>query len=145
MYTCTFFGHKDTPSAVAVPLEALIITLIQEENVSAFYVGNHGQFDVIVRRVLKNVKKQFPHISYAVVLAYLPVNNDNNEDYSDSVYPEVLANVPKRFAISKRNEWMITQSDFVISYVTHSTGGAAKFTDSAKKKGKTVFNIAENK
>lgn len=144
MRTCTFFGHKDSPSAIADSLEKVIIQFISEENVTNFYVGNQGHFDAIARRVLKDVKKQFPDISYAVVLAYLPGNNEYyNENYPESVYPEGLENVPKKFAISKRNEWMIKQSDFVISYVTHNTGGAAKFTETARKRGKTVFNLAD--
>lgn len=36
---------------------------------------------------------------------------------------------------------MIEQADYVITYVTHSWGGAAKFKELAEKKGKTVINI----
>lgn len=48
---------------------------------------------------------------------------------------------PVRFAIGRRNKWMVEQADYVITHVTHSWGGAAKFKELAEKKGKTVINI----
>ena len=39
------------------------------------------------------------------------------------------------------NQWMIERSVYVIAYVTHNFGGAARFVDEAKRKGKTVINL----
>ena len=36
---------------------------------------------------------------------------------------------------------MLERADFVITYVTHITGGAADFKDLAERKGKTVINL----
>ena len=55
--------------------------------------------------------------------------------------PKGLESVPKRFAISKRNEWIIAQSNYCICYLTHNFGGAAKFVEMAKKKGLMVINV----
>lgn len=52
------------------------------------------------------------------------------------VFPEGIELVPKRFAISFRNRFMVEQSDTVIAYVVSPCGGAAKFTDLALKKEK---------
>ena len=137
--TCTFFGHKDTPSDVKGKLRETIVQLIEEKGVTNFYVGNHGNFDRIVLSVLKELIKLYPQIRYSVVLAYLTQHSD--EDYSNTVYPEGIESVPKRFAIDFRNKWMLQQSDFVVAYIRRSIGGAAKFTDMAKKRGKEVINI----
>ena len=48
-----------------------------------------------------------------------------------------------RYAISWRNKWMIRESDVVITYITHSWGGAAQFAEMAKKKRKRIINVAE--
>ena len=48
------------------------------------------------------------------------------------IYPE-LDNVPLRFAISKRNKWMVEQADIVIAYITHTYGGAYATYRHAKK------------
>ena len=137
--TCTFFGHKDTPSDVKGKLRETIVQLIEEKGVTNFYVGNHGNFDRMVLSELKELSKQYPQIRYSVVLAYLTQHCD--EDYSNTVYPEGIESVPKRFAIDFRNKWMLQQSDFVVAYVRRSIGGAAKFADMAKKRGKEIINL----
>ena len=38
---------------------------------------------------------------------------------------------------------MIRESDVVITYITHSWGGAAQFVEMAKKKRKRIINVAE--
>ena len=48
-----------------------------------------------------------------------------------------------RYAISWRNKWMIRESDVVITYITHSWGGAAQFAEMVKKKRKRIINVAE--
>ena len=144
MNTCTFFGHRDTPSAVLPHLRQVLTDFIKNKNVTSFYVGNQGQFDNFVRCTLAELKKQNPYINYAVVLAYLPQEKEiSTLDATDTIFPEGLENTPPRFAINKRNEWMLQNSDYVVCYVAHITGGAAKFTEKAKKKGKQVINLAE--
>ena len=92
--------------------------------------------------MLKELSEQY-NINYYIVLAYLPFNKTEGADYSHTVYPEGIEATPKRFAISFRNKWMIEQSDYVISYITHSFGGAAQFVERARKKGKTIINLSE--
>lgn len=46
-----------------------------------------------------------------------------------------------RFAISWRNKWMLEKADYVITYVTHTVGGSAKFKEMAIKKNKRVIEI----
>lgn len=141
-HTATFFGHKDTPKETEPTLRATLLDLIINKNVSVFYVGNNGNFDAMVRNKLKELSVIYP-IKYNVVLAYLPDTKNKDDDMSDTIYPERLENVPKRFAISWRNKWMIKQSDIVISYVTHSFGGAAQFKELAQKQGKTVIELSQ--
>ena len=59
------------------------------------------------------------------------------------MFPDVLDNTPPKYAISKRNTWMVNRSDIVVVYVKYSFGGAARFRDMAVSKGKTVINLAE--
>ena len=137
--TCIFFGHKDTPDEVKNKLKETIVNLIEEQDMTNFYVGNHGNFDRMVLSVLKELSKLYPQIRYSVVLAYLTQHTD--EDYFNTVYPEGIESVPKRFAIDFRNKWMVQQADIVVAYVRHSIGGAAKFTEMAKKRGIKVINL----
>ena len=144
MSVCTFFGHRDCPAAVRLLLRETIIDLIETHSVDMFYVGNQGAFDHIVRSVLRELQSTYPHIRYAVVLAYMPGKRDAHypEDDSDTMLPEGIETVPRRFAISWRNRWMLRQSDCVVTYITHSWGGAAQFAELANRQGKHVFNLA---
>lgn len=63
------------------------------------------------------------------------------EDFSDTIFPEGIETVPKRFAISWRNRWMLKQADYVVTYVTHSWGGAAQFAEMAKRQHKKIVNV----
>ena len=138
---CIFFGHRDTYDLERDKLKQAIIKEIEENGADTFYVGTHGNYDRMVFSVLKELKEVYPTISINEVLAYLPKND--GEDYSYTVFPEGIELVPKRFAINFRNKWMIEQSDMVIAYVKHSFGGSSKFVEMAKKKNKTVINLAE--
>lgn len=137
--TCSFFGHRDTPLGIREKLKETIIDLIVHRGADLFYVGNHGNFDRLAAAILEELAARYPHIRYYVVLAYLP--NCGN-DSTPTIFPEGIENVPKRFAINFRNKFMVAQSNTVITYITHSFGGAAKFADIAYKKGKTVINLA---
>jgi uncharacterized phage-like protein YoqJ len=121
----------------------VLIDLITNYNVDMFYVGNQGRFDAIVRSVLREVKKEYPQINYAVVLAYMPGKHTEYDDYSDTMLPEGIESVHPRYAISWRNNWMLRQSDYVITYITHAWGGAAQYETKSKKQGKIVVNLYE--
>ena len=137
---CTFFGHKDAPKEIEPTLRSTLIDLIENKNVNVFYVGNNGNFDTMVRRQLEDLSQTYP-ITYSVVLAYLPTEKNKYDNLTNTTYPEGLETVPKRFAISWRNKWMIQQSDIVVTYVTHNFSGAAQFKEMAESQGKTIINL----
>ena len=143
MSTCTFFGHRDTPDEIEPILYSVLKDLIEKHNVKSFYVGNQGSFDIMVRRNLKKLKSYYPHIDYAVVLAYLPIKNDNNYDFSDTLIPDELETIHPKYAIAKRNQWMLDEADYVVTYVKVDFGGAAKFKKIAERKGKVVINLED--
>ena len=139
MAACTFFGHRDCPDSVKPELLAAIENLITEKHVKTFYVGNHGNFDRLAASLLRDLAILRPDIKCYVVLAYLPTKAYN--DSYESIFPEGIEDVPKRFAIDFRNHWMIEKSDYVITHVNRNFGGAAKAKNYAEKHGRVVINI----
>ena len=139
--TCCFFGHREVTHNIREKLKATIEKLITEDGVTDFYVGHQGQFDSMAYSVLKELKAKFPHIRYTVVLAYMPDERIKELYGEDTLFPDGLETVPKRFAISKRNDWMIQQSGFAVCYVYKITGGAAKFREKAESKGLRVIQV----
>lgn len=141
--TCTFFGHKNTTNEIENQLHKTLIDLIENKKVTTFYVGHQGNFDYLVRKNLEQLTYIYPHIKYFIVLAYLPKQNDylDTEYYAKTIYPDGLESVPPKFAIIKRNHWMINKSDYVVTHVNHNLSNASKFKDLAERKGKIVINI----
>lgn len=138
---CTFFGHRECYGLDEEVLLDTVKSLIKN-GVDTFYVGNHGYFDNMVLSCLIKLQKAYPHISFSVVLAYLPTaNNANYSSNVPSIYPEELETTPKRFAIDKRNTWMLGRASYCICYINHTWGGSYKFARSAKRRGLIVINL----
>ena len=140
MASCTFFGHCECPDSIKDRLCEVLINLIANYDVNLFYVGNQGQFDAMVRSTLQELKKVYPQTDYAVVLAYMPGKQSEYDDYSDTMLPEGIEFVHPRYAISWRNNWMLRQSDYVVTYITHSWGGAYRCAEKARRQKKNVIN-----
>ena len=139
--TCCFFGHREVTHNIIDKLKAIIESLIAENGVTEFYVGHQGQFDSMVYSVLKELKAKYPHIRYTVVIAYMPDEHIKEVYGEDTLFPDGMESVSKKFAISKRNDWMIQQSGFVVCYVHKITGGAAKFREKCVRKKLKVIDI----
>ena len=138
MSACTFFGHGDCPETKFSNILQAIQNLITEKNIITFYVGTQGNFDSLVYRALCNLRADFPQIRIYRVLAYLPKDNSL---ISDSILLEGIELIHPRYAISWRNRWMIEHSDYVIAYITHNYGGAARFVNEAERRGKTIIRV----
>ena len=147
MPACTFFGHRDCPSSIRPRLQETLVDLIKNHAVDMFYVGRQGAFDAMVRSVLKELILEYPHIRYAVVLERIPGkrNESNPCNHSDTMLPEGIEDIPPRFAIPWRNKWMLERSDYVVTYITHSWGGAAQFAEIAKRRCQSCINIVGEK
>ena len=136
---CAFFGHRDAPLEIMAKLKETVISLIEERDVTEFYVGNNGDFDRMALSVLKELSGMYPQIDYYVVYAYLP--KKGGDDFEHTIYPEGIETVPKRFAIDYRNRWIVGQADIVVAYVKRSFGGAVKFVDMAERQGKDIIDL----
>ena len=124
-----------------------IKNLIENYGVNTFYNGGKGQFDLLCANCVNELKNDYPFINSYLILAYIPGKKNQFEEdfykrFNDTLYPEI-EKVPPKFAIIKRNEWMIDKSDFLIAYVGHSWGGAYRTLEYAKKETSIVVkNLA---
>lgn len=59
---CTFCGHSDTPPCIRSRLKETIVSLICEEGIQVFYMGNHGAFDRMALDVLQELHTNFTDI-----------------------------------------------------------------------------------
>lgn len=136
--TVTFCGHSklNKPDSFSKWLDVILPSLI-EGGADTFYLGGYGDFDALAASAVRGQKQVYPHIELILVLAYLDREIDASR-YDGTTYPP-LEKVPPRYAIVRRNEWMVRESDVVISGVLHSWGGAAKTLEFAQQKKKVVL------
>ena len=105
-----------------------------------FLLGGYGGFDASAAFVVWELKKKYPSIRVTLVLAYLDQTVDASK-YDGTLYPP-LERVPRRYAIVKRNEYMVRVADIIVACVTHEWGGAARTLDYARRKRKVIINYA---
>ena len=146
----TFCGHSNClfNDEEKEKLKQLLIKEIRKNPTCKFYLGGYGDFDSLCLRTLRELKKEFQSIELIFITPYLDKNYSKLEfakyHYDDVIFPP-LEKVPRKFAILKRNEWMVNEADLVIAYVMYSWGGAAKTLEYAKRKKKTIINLASTK
>lgn len=133
----TFCGHREVnePEKVRKWLNETIEGLILE-GADCFYLGGYGRFDAMAADAVRELKQKYPGIRSVLVLPYLDREYDVS-GYDESIYPP-LENVPKRYAISKRNDYMVDNTDVVIAYVLYGFGGASKTLRYAERKHKRI-------
>ena len=142
MKICCFAGHSkiytDT-SALKNMIRDNAEKLIKEQGVKEFWCGNYGAFDKLSASVIGFLKQTYKDIKLVLVIPYL--TREINEykknyyaTYDEIIIADIPQNTPKKYHIIKANKYMIDNSNFLISYVKHSWGGAAKTLEYAKNK-----------
>ena len=147
----TFAGHSSVfPSEEIKELvkEEIRRCIVGAERV-CFYLGGYGDFDKLCACACRELKEERGGLELVYVTPYItPSEQEKIKSlmseglYDASIYPPI-ENTPLRFAISKRNEWMVQNSDLLIAYVNHSYGGAYNTLRAAKRKGKRIINLCD--
>lgn len=145
----TFFGHSDFRANEFYKTKLLkILKTVTKNEPVLFYLGGYGQFDNFAYECAKEIKQKQDTAKLIFVTPYLTIDYQKNhleaqKSKFDSILYPPLERVPLKFAISHRNRFMVDHADFVIVYITHSFGGAYQSYQYAKRKRKTIFNLAE--
>lgn len=143
----TFCGHSEIFGEEGLK-EKLSATI--EENARGevtFYLGGYGTFDGMALCACREYKAAHPSARIVFVTPYLDEEYLKNRDFRLRDYDEILfpemEKTPLRYAIIKRNEWMVRQADLVIAFVDHSWGGAAKTLEYAVKHRIACVNLGK--
>ena len=136
----TFVGHREISEEPKLRrwLEETVSALVHE-GADTFYLGGYGQFDRLAASVVWSEKARIPQICSYLVIPY-PDRSYDTAQYDGTVYPP-LESVPRRYAIAKRNEYMIQWSDVVVACVLYPFGGAAATLRYAKQRNKRIVHF----
>ncbi len=141
MYSCTFIGHSDCDKSIKEKLYPAIEKLICENNVTTFFIGTHGDFDYYAYMVLKELEKIYK-IDVLVVLSHLTSVPDYCKG-SKMIFPDEAAKSPYKYAIIKRNGYMIKNSQFMICYINFTFSNTYNFIKLAISKKLHLINLGK--
>ena len=136
-----FFGHRDAPETIKSTLQETILRML-DEGVTCFYVGNHGRFDAMAMNILSQLRTEH-FFDYAVAVTGFAAAKKIADH--PTIIPEGVEVGPPRFAIDRRNCWLVDQADIVIAYISYDWGGAVKYVKRAHKKGRTILNLGNDR
>ena len=117
-----------------------------------FYCGMAMGFDLLAADSVLSVKNAF--LEPIKLICVLPFERQSDGFYPpwDELFEKVLKNADETVVMSekyfkgcyqKRNEFMVDNSDYVITWYDGQKGGTANTIRYACKKGRQVFNINE--
>lgn len=143
----TFLGHRSVYNRdeLSKKVKKAIMENIDRENNTVFFCGGYGDFDNLCACTCKAIKKERPNCEIVLITPYInkPQREGSGTKLYDFILYPPLESVPLKFAISKRNEWMVDQADLVIAYIDRAYGGAYKSFCYAKRKKKRIVNLAD--
>lgn len=143
----SFCGHREfTPDAEKE--KTIIDTLLkyaQLEQEVICYTGGYGAFDWLAASCIRKAQAIAKNIKNCLIIPYITSSyldriSLHTKEFDEIIYPP-LEDVPSKFAIIRRNEWMIDNCNLLIAYVKYNWGGAAKTLEYARRKGKTILLI----
>ncbi|MCQ2386953.1 MAG: hypothetical protein MJ066_00710 [Clostridia bacterium] len=142
----SFFGHSDylymRKNDEKIADKKTILDYLEKlvgDKKCDFYLGLYGDFDYFAKECCQEYKKTHQNCKMIAILPYL-TSKYCLDDYDESIYPPI-EKCMRKFAILKRNEWIVENSDYIICFIKYTFGGANKAIEHARKKKKIVFNI----
>ena len=146
IYRVSFIGHRRLYKIRQIEdrLEEIIRQLIRSKEYVEFYVGRNGDFDICVGSAVKRVQEELgkQNSCLILVLPYPSKDQEYFEKYYDELCLPVDGKTHYKAAITKRNEWLVDNSDMLIAYVENQSGGAYKTIKYAEKNNVPITNIA---
>lgn len=157
---CCFTGYR--PSKFPFPLKkgndgyenmennlVETILLLAEQNCRIFYSGMAMGFDLIAAETVLALKNAFnPPLKLIAVIPFSG-QSDNFSDGWKERFQNVLKNADETVTLSDiyfngcfqtRNEYMVDNSDYVITWYDGQRGGTANTLHYAERNGRQVFN-----
>lgn len=145
--SCFLFGHAIAQPELLPRLEKAVEKHYTQYNARCFIVGCRGCFDQYATTVIKHLKEKYDDISLVMLLAYHPAERKVvlTKGFDGTFYPP-LERVPRKYAIVKANQYMVTYADSIICYAKYP-GNSRKMLEFAKhkhtKKHIPITNVAD--
>lgn len=156
---CSFTGHRPNKLSGYNPkdnakllwkLHEVIVDHVKDKDVDTFINGVALGIDMWGARIVIKLKETYPHLK---LISAIPCRNHSNRwpESSQKEWQFVIDNSDetvlvtdeeyKPFHMQIRNQYMVDNSDYVISVHDGSKGGTGNCVEYARKKNKQITNI----
>ena len=144
MAICAFLGNATVwnEQAVEEKLRQVLVDLIEKQGVTTFLVGTHGAFEVLSHHVVSDLAPTYPQIEIMLVLAYAEDLHRCRYAFDGIQYPPAAETSYKRWCIAKRNDWIVRQTDYIIT-LNYYKGRADTYCRRARKQGKSIIDLVD--
>ena len=105
------------------------------------YCGINNRF--LDDRHDKNSISRIDIKQFIKALILSPTQETKYYDIAKSIYPDELTKMPLRFAIRRRNSYMIDKADYVICYMNNPFSNTFTNVKEAAQKKKQIINLGE--
>lgn len=147
IFRVSFIGHRNVErlGSIENKVEEIVRELIRSKPYVEFMIGRSGEFDISCASAVKRAQKNLGHenSSLILVLPYHVKDEEYFEKYYDDIYMPIGSDVHYKSTLTKRNEWMVDNSDLLIAYVSKDFGGAYHTLKYAEKAGVHIINVAK--
>ena len=142
--TCAFLRNATiwNTREVMEKIKLTAIDLITNKGVDIFLVGTKGNFETLSHKMMEQIQRDYPDIKIMLVIAYAQDLERCPYNFDDIYYPTKAELANKRWSISRRNEWIIEQTDYIIA-CNQYRGRAYNYCEKAKRKGKEIIEIGK--
>ncbi len=147
IYRTAFIGHREIHRHYDLEerLVKIATDMLYTKEYVEFYVGRNGDFDILAASAIKKAQKAVGwHNSSLILLQPSPMKNDEYyEKFYDEIFYPVDSKTYPKAAITKRNRWMIENSDILVAFVEEGRkGGALTALKHARARNVEIINLA---
>lgn len=149
MIRCCFAGHRFASHSLLQEITLAVEDIVRDSEDIEFYSDGMGQFDKLCVQAVREIKKRYPEKEICLFLVlpsyqYAPGNDELR--YMRNLFDDIFVcdasdSSHYKSMIGKRNRWMVEQSDAMIAYVLHESGGAYTSLKFARKKGLRIIRV----
>ena len=148
--TITFFGHSEITSDrdnIEKQVSKIFCDLIEADSSCTFLCGHKGTFDIICEKCIDSLKQAHGNIQKIYITPYYSDTYQKSQlqllknMFDEIIFPPPCERCYKKFAYSRRNEWMIENADVIVFYLKYNWGGTFSSYRYAKHINKEIILV----
>ena len=140
-----FFGHSYLFYSRYIKDKVLELFESKIGDNAVFYLSGYRNFDMLAKKCCLMYKQNHQSAKLYFITPFTDEKYLINRKYfmeniDDYIYPKIKR-VPKCYAVSERNRWIVKNADLIIAYTPHNWGRAIKAVKYAEKLNKEIIYV----